>query len=388
MGFITADRIHDGHKWLPDRTVIEVGEDGEILAVIDGPVNDAVHYEGVICPGFVNVHCHLELSHLHGLVPEHTRLIPFLRSIPRHRNDFTAEQKLEARYQALNDLVSNGVVAVGDIANTAETLGLRAEGKLHFHTFIESIGFIEANAKRSFGFSEATFNEFQAQELSGKIQRQSITPHAPYSVSKALFGLIDCHLEGSLVSIHNQESKEENKFYERKEGAVRELLAGLGIDDSLFEPTGKTSLQSYGGWLLPMHPLILVHNTYSTQEDVVFANSGRNSVYWCLCPNANMYIENTLPDVPMLMANDCMICIGTDSLASNHQLCILSELYTLKEHFPNLSWETLLNWGTYNGAKALQMDNEIGSVEPGKHPGLLLINGLVSGVRPTVTRIA
>ena len=388
MGFITADRIHDGHKWLPEGTVIEVGVDGEILALLNGTVDDAIYYEGVICPGFVNVHCHLELSHLKGLVPEHTSLIPFLRSIPQHRNDFTVEQKLEARHQALNELVANGVVAVGDIANTTDTLDLRTKGALHFHTFIESIGFIEANANRSFGFSDTTFNAFLEQASSGKIQRQSITPHAPYSVSGSLFGLIDTHEEGSLVSIHNQESREENKFYEKKEGAVRELLAGLGIDDSLFVPTGKTSLQSYGEWLSPSHPLILVHNTYSTEADVVFAKLGRPDVFWCLCPNANLYIENSLPDVQMLMANDCMICVGTDSLASNHQLCVLSELFTLKEHFTNLSWETLINWGTFNGAKALQMDSEIGSFEQGKYPGLLLINGLDSGRKPTVSRIA
>ena len=388
MRYITASRIHDGHKWLPEGSVISVGPNGEILSVLNGPKEGSIHFDGVICPGFVNAHCHLELSHLKGLVPEHTGLIPFLGRIPRHRNDFTLEQKKAARHLALNELLTNGIVAVGDIANTNDSLDLRSEGKIHFHTFIESIGFIEANANRSFGFSELTFNEFQTQDQSGKIQKQSIVPHAPYSVSRSLFRLIDSHFGDTLISIHNQESEEENKFYERKEGAVRELLSGLGIDDSLFEPTGKTSLQSYGEWLTPEHPLILVHNTFSTKEDVAFANAGRPYTYWCLCPNANLYIENTLPDVDMLIANDCLICIGTDSLASNHQLCVLSELFTLKEHYPKLSWETLLNWGTINGAKALQMDNLLGSLDQGKFPGLLLINNLDSDMKPTVSRIA
>ena len=374
MAFVTAKRIHNGVQWLPQGSVIEVADDGTITSISDGPHPDAVHYEGVLAPGFVNVHCHLELSHMKGVVPEHTGLIPFLKSIPKHRNDFTDEQKKTARHAAYNELLQNGVVAVGDIANTTETLDVRALGQLHYYSFVESLGFTEANAQRAFDYAIATYNTFAKQ--AGKHLKQAIIPHAPYSVSGSLFRLIDAHRGDAVISIHNQESEEENKFYTKKEGHVRDLLSTLGIDDSLFTPSGRTSLQSYLEWLSPTHPFIFVHNTYTRKEDVQFAHSRLHEVYWCLCPNANLYIENTLPDIDMFVSEVANICIGTDSLASNHQLSVLAELCAIRTRYPHLGWEALLNWGTHNGAKALGMLGDIGTIEVGKKPGLVHITGL------------
>jgi cytosine/adenosine deaminase-related metal-dependent hydrolase len=196
-------------------------------------------------------------------------------------------------------------------------------------------------------------------------------PHAPYSVSQQLFSLIDKFDENSLLSVHNQESKAEDEFYLTKNGAVRELLKAVGIDDSFFTPSGKSSLQTYLQWISGNHPMILVHNTFTTTTDIEVAQTLLKNVYWCLCPNANLYIENTLPDIAMLAKHGNTICIGTDSLASNHQLSILAELQTIKDHYPNLDWETLLRWGTFNGSLALKMDDIAGSIEPGKQPGIL-----------------
>lgn len=111
------------------------------------------------------------------------------------------------------------------------------------------------------------------------------------------------------------------------------------------------------------------------------------NVYWCLCPNANLYIENALPDIDMFMQHHAKVCVGTDSLASNHQLSVLAELYTIKQRYPQISWETLLSWGTYNGACALQMDEQLGSFAPGKQPGIVQLKGLDSDAPPTAQRI-
>ena len=387
MGFLTAKRIHNGRHWLPEGAVIEVSDDGTILAVSQSPQPAATHYDGILAPGFVNVHCHLELSHMKGVVPEHTGLIPFLKTIPRHRNDHTDEQKKTARYNGYHELLQNGVVAVGDIANTTDPLDVRALDQIHFYTFVESIGFNDANAQRSFDYATKVYEAFAAQH--GKMQlKQAIIPHAPYSVSSSLFRLIAAHKSDVVISIHNQESEEENKYFLQKEGHVIDLLHTLGIDDSLFAPPGKSSLQSYLAWLSPTHPFIFVHNTYTKREDVKYAHQLLKEVYWCLCPNANLYIDNTLPDIDMLISEGACICVGTDSLASNHQLSVLSELQAIKKHYPHISWETLLVWGTSNGAQALQMQDIIGTFEPGKKPSIVHITGLEDASKvPIVKRI-
>jgi len=388
MRFLTAEKIHNGHGWLPAGSVIAVANDGTVAGISDGPNEDAEYFEGILAPGFVNVHCHLELSHMKGVVPEHTGLIPFLKTIPLHRNDFTEEQKKAASQDGYRELLEQGVVAVGDIANTVDTLDLRALDQLHFYTFIESLGFNDANAARSFGYATGNYETFATQRTGEKILKQAIVPHAPYSVSASLFRLIDAHRTGVTIAIHNQESEEENKYFTNKEGGVRDLLSALGIDDSLFTAPGKSSLQSYLEWLSPGHPMIFVHNTFTERADVQFAHGRSNDVYWCLCPNANLYIENRLPDINMFVSEGANICIGTDSLASNHQLSILAELCNIDEHFPDIGWEMLLRWGTWNGACALEMQDVIGTIAPGKKPGLLQITGVDGNAdEPAVRRL-
>lgn len=368
---VTATRIHNGKNWLPHGSVIEVTEDGTITGIMDNAGNEHVmHYEGIICPGFVNVHCHLELSHMKGLIPEHTGLIPFLKQVAFTRNNHTEEEKILARHEAFRAMLANGIVAVGDIANTNDTLDLRATGKMHFHSFVEAIGFSEQPQKQ-FEYAVNTYKTFAS---AGDRQIQSIVPHAPYSVSKQLFQLINDFNAASVISIHNQENRAEDEYYTLKKGDVTDLLQTIGINDDFFQPSGKSSLQTYLPLFAASHPMIFVHNTYTTATDIEYARAHNSNTHWCLCPNANLYIENTLPDVNMLTQHTTDICIGTDSLSSNHQLSVLAELYTIKNNFPSIDWEILLSWATYNGAKALQMDRHLGSIEVGKKPGLVLLD--------------
>lgn len=381
---ISADLIHDGYRWLPAGTVIELDDSGKILALHPGSAaKDVLHYEGILCPGLVNAHCHLELSHMKGLIPTGTGLMQFLKDIIFKREGYTPEQKTEARHAAYEELYDNGTVAVGDISNAYETLDIRGRDQMHVYTFVESLGFNPAKSDLFFKDAQEVHGHFVAQQQGEHRLQQSIVPHAPYSVSAELFGLIGAHQPGSLLSVHNQECPDEDQYYTNKQGGVGDLLQTIGVDDTAFEPAGKTSLQTYMGWLPHQRPMLLVHNTCSTPADVHAAQQHNAKVYWCLCPNANVYIESRLPDVPMLQreAGNDHICVGTDSLSSNHQLSVLSELQTIDRAFPQIGWETLLQWATLNGARALQLDDVIGSLEPGKKPGILLLSDDFSSVK-------
>lgn len=314
-----------------------------------------------------------------GLIPEHTGLMGFLKDVIFKRSGSDEAQKKTAREAAYKELYDGGVVAVGDIANSADTLDIRAQGLMYLHTFVECLGFDPDRAQQSFDYSLDVYNTYAAQGAARA--QQSMVPHAPYSVSDRLFGLISAHEPGRVMSLHNQETPDEDAYYRDKTGGVSGLLQAINIDDSGFVPTGNSSLQSYMNWLQGSRPLLLVHNTCSTPEDVQHAIQGAQPVYWCLCPNANLYIENRLPDIPMLMAAGAVLCVGTDSLSSNHRLSVLSELQTIRQHFPEIGWEQLLQWATWNGAGALQVQDRYGSLAAGQQPGILLLSNDYSTVR-------
>ena len=182
------------------------------------------------------------------------------------------------------------------------------------------------------------------------------------------------HFPGNhLLTIHNQETVGENEWFMNKQGAFTELFEKMNIDGSFFIPSGKSSLQTYLPKFLNTQSVILVHNVHTSEEDILFAKNSGQPLHWCLCPNANQYITGQMPDIYLLMKLDCEIVLGTDSLASNHQLSILEEIKTIQQHFPHIEIDKILSWATSNGAKALQMNSMLGSFEKGKKPGVVLL---------------
>ena len=340
--------------------------------------------DGILIPGLINTHCHLELSHLLGKIPEHTGLQDFVKQVILNRE--TEEHVvLEAMYRADVEMYNNGIVAVGDISNTLISRGVKLSSELYYHTFVETMGFDPKKA--------AVLME-KAKSLRAAFSplKATLNPHAPYSVSKELFAEIRRYSAATenLISMHNQETVEENLLFEQKKGAFVRLYEFLGLDISFFEASGKSSLQS----VLPELPAgktLLVHNTFTKEVDVKFAQSLHQNLFWCLCPNANLYIEQRLPQVKMLQQAGLKITLGTDSLASNKRLNILAEMKTLQEDAAEkgaiLEFEDLLRWGTLNGAEFLGIDARFGSFEPGKKPGINLITGMDENRISATTKI-
>jgi cytosine/adenosine deaminase-related metal-dependent hydrolase len=335
----------------------------EQAAALNLPIK--THYAGALLPGFINTHCHLELSHLRGLIPQHTGLFDFVSRIMRNRGAEPSEM-LKAMADADEEMYQNGIVAVGDISNQSISASIKLNSKIYYHTFIEAMGFNPAQAS-------SIISKAQQMQESFTPLKSSIVPHAPYSVSDELFAAISALAEGrdNLISMHNQETPAEDAFFESKTGDFLELYRMLGLNLDAYQPSGKSSLQTTLP-KLPKTKTLLVHNTHTTQADVDFAASQHSNLYWCLCPNANLYIEHTLPDVTLLAAANLKITLGTDSLASNHQLSILEEMQVLQKH-KHIGFQDLLRWATLNGAEFLGIEDRFGSFAIGKQPGILLL---------------
>jgi cytosine/adenosine deaminase-related metal-dependent hydrolase len=402
-----GDYLFLGDRLAESDSVLITTDDGTVQDVVPAAAagGDVVYMPGLLCPGFVNSHCHLELSHMRGVIPQGTGLVDFLGEVIRRRGQSTEGIK-EAIAAAEQEMLDGGIVAVGDICNTADTLEQKLAGRLYYHNFIETIGFVGQGAAARFEQSKAVYDRFGG--------KRSLVPHAPYSVSAELFRLIAGFAgkpsgakaseplakdatEGirgtkssrrsseeergtmlrqrSLLTMHNQETDAENDFLLSGKGDFLRLYAMLGVDVSFFHGTGKRSLESCLSYFNAGQTMILVHNVATTAGDLD-RMAGGPDLYFCLCPNANLYISGQLPDVELLLARGCRMVVGTDSLASNHRLSVLDELKTLQQAFPKLDTVELLGWATLNGARALQMQELLGSFSPGKRPGVVLLNDL------------
>ncbi len=328
------------------------------------------YYNGVIVPGFVNTHCHLELSHLKGKLQEQKGLPNFISQVNSRR-----KADLDIIYKEIqhshDEMVRNGIVAVGDICNTSDSFTIKTSEEITYYSFVEIFGLDAKEAKKNIQTGKRL-----SQLISKKFPHpHSLIPHAPYSVSPELFKQLIPFFESSVVSIHNQESKAEKEMFKSRKGSLYNSLSNF-VDLSDWNPEQRNSLQYSLDYLQNSKQILLVHNTYTGPEDLEIAASLLNKIYWILCPNANLYIENQLPDLKLLQENKLNIALGTDSLASNSRLSILEEIKTLSFHFPEIKLEELIKWGTLNGAKALNFSNHLGSLEVGKKPGINLISML------------
>lgn len=379
-----ADQLFSGKELMNNQQVLICTEDGSIEDIVSASEagDDIEHFNGILSPGFINAHCHLELSHLKGQIPERTGMVDFLLSVMSKRN-FPKEDILKAIDEAETEMLNNGIVAVGDICNTIDTIAQKNKGRLYYHNFIEATGFVDANADQRFQLAKIIFEQF-AQYYSVPVESNSIVPHAPYSVSSSLFSAIANFPGNQLLSIHNQEHEAENELYKNKTGDFLRLFETIGLNIDHFNTSGKTSLQSILPYFYSQQQLLLVHNVATKQDDLQAIRNSQfaiQNLYFCLCPNANLYINEAMPDMNMLMRNECNIVVGTDSLASNHALDILSELRSLREHFPSVEISNLLQWATINGAKALKLDGILGSFEKGKQPGIINISADLQDVK-------
>jgi cytosine/adenosine deaminase-related metal-dependent hydrolase len=355
----------------PDGTIVEISGSNEKITEQSG----LEFYSGILVPGFINAHCHLELSNLKGKIEEKTGVGGFIGKINELRNRDT-ENTDKSIQVADRKMWAAGTAAVGDVSNTTLTVETKKASKIYYHTFIESFGFHPSRAERAFDYAEFVQFQFKAEGLS-----TCIVPHSSYSVSKPLFDKIreNAILHKSILSIHNQESDSESEFFKSGTGAIaNHLTNNLGIDISHWKPTGKSSLATILGFLPAENQLLLVHNTFTTKKDLDELKKIRSleNTFFVLCPNSNLYIENQLPPVSLFREEELNVCLGTDSLASNHELSILSEMITLQVNFPKLQLDELLIWVCLNGAKALQIDDNFGSLEVGKKPGINLISGI------------
>lgn len=323
-------------------------------------------YNGVIVPGFVNAHSHLELAAFKNKLPEKSKFPAFLENIVKEKRRIEEKELYKDANLADKYMYSRGISAVADISNSILTGEIKSKSRIDYTSFVEL-------------YSTKNISDDEVLEKGKKIKdefrnkynlKANLSPHSFYSLSNSLFKRI-CE-KSDMISVHNQESNKENEFSISGKGEIASFISRTNPKIKNEKITAKTSLQSMMDYL-PGKSL-LVHNLYTSEKDIKIAIESGKIFYWVLCPNSNMFIENKLPDIELLNKYNLKIALGTDSLASNKKLCILEEIKTILNNLPAISFEKALKWATINGAKALNVEKKLGSLEKGKSPGLVLIH--------------
>lgn len=390
MRILQADRIYPvTSPFIPEGMVL-LDEDGTVLEVLDPAarpeeadrLKDTGKVErlsGWLVPGFINAHCHLELSWMKGRITRGSGLADFIRQLVRLESPDTDTVR-QAMQDAEEEMRRNGIVGVGDISNTVESLEQKRHGVLRYHTFVETFDLRPEKAAQKYHEALALAGLYHSAGLSA-----SVVPHSPYTVSKELMRMIS---EGAkeneqLLSIHHQETASEDTLFRSASGELSGFLAESGA--VLPEPTGHSSFQTLSARLNGCSRVLLVHNTYTDAIDHQAAESAFGRYWWCMCPSANLFIEKRLPEIPLFFRPDGHTLIGTDSLASNTSLSVLEEMKTIAGAFPGIAFEELLAAATINAARFFSWEDELGSLAKGKRPGFNLLDRIDGLTRSGLT---
>lgn len=395
--YITADFLHPVSAPVIPGGILVIDEKGVVLEVVD-PLREAEshrmllssaeleRYKGHLVPGFINAHCHLELSHLRGRLTRGTGLPGFLKEVVRYR-EVDLEEAEDAMQKADEEMHAGGIVAVCDISNTVRTLNRKRNSSIHYHTFVELFDLHPTRAEQEWERGQDVLRQFQEAGFTA-----NLVPHAMYTVSEVLMRrLAEASTSDPFpISIHIQESASEDQMFVNGDGPLMDMLKGTGWYDD-FQPTRQGVMPTLMQRAERASKILLVHDTFTRSSDLsslVSRNDNLSShAAFCLCPGANLFIEGRLPDLNTLSMSGFPLLLGTDSLASNDGLSIVNEMNTLIKAKGGLDFETVLRMATWNAAYFLNWQSRWGSLEVGKQPGVNLLGLNSSGTVTTVRRL-
>lgn len=291
-------------------------------------------YAGILCRGFVNAHCHSELSYLRGAIPQGVGYSGFAAAMARVRGNFSEQERGEALQAADAQMWAEGVDFCADIVNDSSSFLVKENSKICYHSFAEVFGLKQSNLTL-------------CQDIVNQHHNTTLTPHSTYSVQQSDFEAV-CRSNPPLLSIHFKESLGEEQLYQNA-GALAEWYRTVGFECDFLN--FNSPAERIVGSIPKNQSVMFVHNSYLTERDIeLIMNHFTAPVYWVLCPRSNRYISGNITDAAQLLIKHGLnILIGTDSLASNSSLSIIEELKCFKD----IPLHTLLNWATNNGYKAL-----------------------------------
>jgi len=353
---------------LLQNTALDITEDGRISNIYPwrdsscNPEDTVVDWgTAVIMPGLINAHVHLELTSLCNQLIRYDSFTDWLSQLISRRRSWSREELQSSIKQGIRLSLASGTTMVGDIASDRIAHNSTCCHQLRQVIFEESIAFSPDQAEENIAHLNRTLTPAESSDLI----RHGISPHAPYSVSGALYrGLSElAQHRKMLLTTHIAETEAEVQFLRTGTGEFRDFLQTMNLIPAGWNPPGLLPipyLHSLG--VLGPHCL-LVHCNYVDHASIdTVAHSGSSIVY---CPRSHAFFGHPQHPIRQLLDAGINIALGTDSLASNTTLSMLDEMRFLAKNRKDLKSEDILQAATLNGAKALNYGSSLGLLKSG-----------------------
>ena len=346
---VAAPPIRDGAVALDGDRVAAVGPRAAL-----SELGALVEHRGVLMPGTVNAHTHLELSHVR--VPGGDGLVPWVRRLLATRTP----TNVDVARAAAKAMSARGTVGAVDISNDGGTVPLWADANIEARVLTERIA------------PRGEPPPAQGPE----------TAHAAYSCGPAALRTLAARNGGRLASIHVEEDPAEAAWLVDGGGPFAEFLAERDALPSVAVPGIRPI-----AWLDKLGVLgpgtLLVHLTVADSESL--DRAARHGCIAVLCPRSNLHIGRRLPPIGGIRAAGLRVALGTDSLASCPTLDVLGDVQTLARAGVDPEW--LVRAATAGGALAMGAAH-LGALSVGKRPGLVALGDDQQGLRDPIAWIA
>jgi len=361
-GWVVADAdniIKNGYVIVESGKILETGQWNQQTAGVSHVQKVFDHGPGILMPPLVNAHTHLELSASTGKTDAGSGFTDWVKSVIAYKDTFSDQNIIDASLSGINKLVRSGTGIIGEISSSWLSLKPFLDSSLSGVWFQEFIGSLPM--------------DFIEIKKSNPYKILSAAGHALHTTApELLVGLKELTDKYCFpFSLHLAESEEEFEFLTKGAGGWADLLTERDIDYSNWQCNSRSPV-SYADYLGIINKNTLaVHLLFIDKIDLQILADKKVNV--CLCPRSNIKLHGRLPDVHRLFDSGINLSLGTDSLASNSTLNMFDEMMFFAQSFPMIDPADIFAMGTINGALALGLEKEFGSLSPGKHSKILYL---------------
>jgi aminodeoxyfutalosine deaminase len=322
-----------------------------------------------LIPGLVNTHAHLEFSDLSEPLQPAQPFPAWLRSVVAYRRNHGDVR--EAIRAGLAESRRNGTVALGEIETGGDVAQVSGPGPRIIVAFRELLGPSPDAVERQFEIARQFLDDPSTNSRPFVIR--GLSPHAPYSVHPQLLERLVSLAKArrSTVAIHLAETREELQCLASGTGQIVDLFSEVGMWPGPLYPAGVKPLDILRQ-LETLPRVVIAHGNYLDDEELDFL-AGRPNFALAYCPRTHAFFGHDNHPWRRLAARGGVVAIGTDGRSSNPDLSVWHELQFLRQRCPDYDPAALLRMGTLQGARALGLDHQIGTIEPGKSPALAVI---------------